>query len=46
VEPATRSQPEGIRQSSAGHTRQCVATLVSQIAQIASIIPSPPFVLV
>ena len=30
----------------AGHTLQCVASLVSQGAQIASIIHSPPFVLV
>ena len=30
----------------AGHTLQCVATLVSQGAQIATIIRSPPFVLV
>ena len=30
----------------AGHTMQCVASLVSQGAQIASIIHSPPFVLV
>jgi len=29
----------------AGHTLQCVASLVSQGAQIASIIHSPPFVL-
>ena len=30
----------------AGHTLQCVASLVSQSAQIASIINSAPFVLV
>lgn len=30
----------------AGHTLQCVASLVSQGAQIATIIHSPPFVLV
>ena len=30
----------------AGHTLQCVAALVSQGAQIASIIHSPPFVLI